>query len=310
MADSGESTHPSAELVTVGVPTYNRCDSLMRATRSVLTQDYRPLRVLIADNASTDGTPDALRELAGRHPEVQLLLHERNAGPTANFESVREASSGDLFMWLGDDDWMGEGLLAACVEELRADPAAVMVAGAARYHAGDRNWLEAPLVDAHQSGGPARVLAYFRQVKGNGVFYGLIRRSALDRLPPLSNAMGGDWLLVAALAFLGKIRTIDRVEVHRSTGGATRSLADVARHQGLGLIPRHAPQVAIAWVVFADIAWRSPVYASLGRVGRSWLGLRAAAIIVRRFVPGAVVKYVGLSLRRILKPPTAPVTAA
>ena len=65
----------------------------------------------------------------------------------------------------------------------------------------------------------------------------------------------------------------------------TVNLATVAATLGLGWFQAQAPQLAIAYWVFRDVAWDSPLYADLGRVGRLWLGVRAGWIIFWRFVP-------------------------
>jgi glycosyltransferase involved in cell wall biosynthesis len=43
-------------LVSIGIPTYNRVESLDRALRSALAQDHPELEVVVSDDASTDGT--------------------------------------------------------------------------------------------------------------------------------------------------------------------------------------------------------------------------------------------------------------
>jgi glycosyltransferase involved in cell wall biosynthesis len=277
--------------VTVGLPTFNRRNALERAVRSVLDQDYRPLTIRVADNASTDDTGPLLTSLAKAHPELQVVTNSRNLGPTANFRIALPSDSDGFFMWLGDDDWLGHGCISACVRALEADGDLVLAAPTVRYHGQDRSWVDPP-VELVDDSPLSRVLDYFRAVGANGVFYGLVRSQAIAEVPPLSNAMGGDWLHVAGLAFLGKVRTLDSCELHRSVGGATRSLRHVARHQGLGWVTRFAPQVVIAWTVLADLGWRSDVYVVLGRSRRLWLGLRCAAIICRRFLPGAIAKGV------------------
>jgi hypothetical protein len=275
--------------VTVGLPTFNRSQTLERAVRSALDQDYRPLTIRVSDNASTDDTGPLLAALAKAHRELQVVTNSENLGPTANFRAVLPSDSEGYFMWLGDDDWLGHGCISACVRALESDGDVALAAPTVRYHGPGRSWVDPPveLLDDSPCG---RVLDYFRTVGANGVFYGVARSQAMAEVPPLSNAMGGDWLHVAALAFLGKVRTLDSCELHRSVGGATRSLRHVARHQGLGPFASFAPQVVIAWTVLAELGWRSDVYGALGRARRLWLGTRSAGIICRRFLPGAIAK--------------------
>lgn len=279
---------PDTAPVTVGLPTFNRREGLDRAVASVLAQGPQ-VHLVVSDNCSTDGTEEVLDGLVDRD-DVTVLRQPTNVGPTRNFRAVADGRRGGPFMWLGDDDWIDEGYVAACRSLLDADPSLAVVAGRARYHDADRSWVDPDDIQVLDDDPCRRVLAYYRQVGTNGAFYGIARGTAFDRMPPLPDRMGGDWLHMAALAYLGGIRTLDRPQVHRTVGGATRSLADVARHAGLGWISRTAPQVAIAGHVFADIAWGSPVYGDLrGGAGSSWR--RAAAIVVVRFVPRALVKF-------------------
>ena len=46
----------SSSLVTIGIPTYNRCTRLGKAIESAMAQTYANLEILISDNCSTDET--------------------------------------------------------------------------------------------------------------------------------------------------------------------------------------------------------------------------------------------------------------
>jgi glycosyltransferase involved in cell wall biosynthesis len=114
VVDSDTQQSSSRELITVGIPCYNRREPTRRAVLSVLGQNYAPLRLVVSDNASDDGTADMLQSLSDEHHELVPLLHDRNSGPTVNFQRLRDHVDAGYFMWLGDDDWLGEGVLAAC----------------------------------------------------------------------------------------------------------------------------------------------------------------------------------------------------
>ncbi|MEA2685405.1 MAG: hypothetical protein QOE93_600 [Actinomycetota bacterium] len=284
-------------LVTVGIPTYNRERGLVRAVESVLAQTHDPIDVVICDNASTDGTAEACADLAARHPRIRYVRQDRNVGVTANFNRVFAEARTPYFMWLGDDDWLDEGYVAACLAVLEADPDVVLAAGIAQYHRDDEVVRHGVIMDLDQPRPGDRVHAYFELVEENGVFYGLARTEALGRALPLANEMGGDWFVVARLAFLGHVRTLPEVAVHRTVGGATRNLRHVAESAGMGRFQAGAPQVALAAFTARDIGWRSPVYATLPGSERAALAARCSATVTRRFVPGAVRKWVRLRRR-------------
>lgn len=288
-----------APLVSVGIPTYNRVERLRRAVASVLEQDHPAIELVISDNASTDGTGAYCRELASRHPNVVYLVNDTNLGATDNFNRVRAASRGTMLIWLGDDDRLDPNYLAACVAQLESRPDAALVTGKVVYEDQGALTREGRRVVCDASTGAARVRQYYRQVKDNGTFYGLARRSVMHDVPPMPNRMGNDLFLLAAYAFRGPILAIDDVAVTRAVGGATRSLRHVANSAGLTRFEAEMPQLAIAALVLRDIAWASPVYAELGRIRRLWLGCVCSATVFGRFVIPSIPKYVRLTRSRL-----------
>ena len=287
----------SSRLVSVGLPTHNRLDRLRVAVASVLSQDYPEIELVISDNASSDGTEAFGRQLERQHPgRVRYLRSARNEGATVNFNRARSACTGDYVMWLGDDDELGPGYLAACVSLLEARPDAALVGGSVRYVDDSVTVRDGDIVVCDGPDAAERVLDYFRQVGDNGVFYGITRSSVAAGLQPLRNVMGNDWQLMAAVAYAGPILQAEQVEVRRSTGGATRSLMHVARSSGMTWFEGEFPQVAIAWFVLRDVGWSSPVYRDRPVLARLGLGLWAAAIVARRFVIPRIPDY----LRRLV----------
>jgi glycosyltransferase involved in cell wall biosynthesis len=286
-------------MVTVGLPTYNRLSSLRRAVDSVLAQDHPAIELVICDNASTDGTEAYCRELAEARAEVRYERSPENVGATENFNRARAAATSEYFMWLGDDDWLDPAYVSRCVAELERDPGVVLAAGDFRYYEAGEFVRDGARVALQHGHGDVRVLGYYRRVTDNGMFYGVIRRSSLEQVPPMSNRMGDDWCLVAELAFLGGVVHVDGVAVHRDLGGATRSLANVARQGGHSRVEREWPQLAIAGWAARDIGWASPVYRPLGRFRRLVLGALCGLTVIVRFIPKKVPKYLRLKWEQV-----------
>lgn len=283
-------------LVTVGLATYNRLSSLERAVDSVLAQDYPSLELIVSDNASDDGTESFGRDLAARHPNVRYVRNLTNLGPTANLNQVRAAACGTYFMWLGDDDWLDPNYVGNCAAALEDDPDAVLATGDVRYFDDSGPIGSGVRMSLRQPAPARRVAAYFGRVRDNGTFYGVMRRSVLDQVPDLANDMGDDWIVVASLAFLGRVLAVDGASVHRALGGSTSSLANVARVRGNSPFAREFPQLAMAGFVATQIGRRSPVFAPMGRVRRSALGAWCAGVVVLRFVPAKIPKYLRLKV--------------
>jgi glycosyltransferase involved in cell wall biosynthesis len=95
---------PSSPLVSVIIPTYNRIDFLVQAIDGVLGQTYTNYEVLVADDGSTDGTADRLRQYGS---PVQHLRLEHAGRPSATRNRALAVARGDLVAFLDDDDiWL------------------------------------------------------------------------------------------------------------------------------------------------------------------------------------------------------------
>ena len=133
-----------------------------------------------------------------------------------------------------------------------------------------------------QDSGAERVWSYYRRVGMNGVFYGLMRRDLISNLP-LQAGLGTDWLLIAHVAFSGKVRVLPDVHLNRSLEGASQDVTKLAVNSGLrGFMARY-PHLNIAVGVFKDILWKSTVYRSLSALERFSLASKSSAAICSRY---------------------------
>ncbi len=66
---------PSSPLVYIIVLNYKRKDDTIDCIRSLLAMDYPNFRVMLVDNASKDGTADAVRTV---FPDVEVIVNRQN----------------------------------------------------------------------------------------------------------------------------------------------------------------------------------------------------------------------------------------
>jgi GT2 family glycosyltransferase len=99
--------------VTVVVITHNRRDELLRTLDELARLPERP-PVIVTDNASTDGTADAVARL---HPGVTLLTPGRNLGAAGRNPAVRRART-PYVAFCDDDSWWEPGSLAHAADLL------------------------------------------------------------------------------------------------------------------------------------------------------------------------------------------------
>lgn len=89
------------------VVTFNRRELLLRALDALAKQTRKPDRILVVDNASTDGTIEVLEERGwSRRKDVQIVPLPFNSGGAGGFRRGLELASkgGWDWFWLMDDD--------------------------------------------------------------------------------------------------------------------------------------------------------------------------------------------------------------
>lgn len=92
-------------LISVIIPTYNRKELLERAVRSVLSQTYRNIELIVVDDASTDSTKEMIEAI--QDERVRYIRHESNLGAAAARNTgIRDAQGDYIAFQDSDDDWM------------------------------------------------------------------------------------------------------------------------------------------------------------------------------------------------------------
>ena len=123
----GDDRHVSAvPRLTIGLPVYNGENYLAEAIEALLGQTYENFELIIADNASTDTTPDICRRYVREDSRVRHLRHPKNIGLARNHNCLVTEARGELFKWASHDDLYGKDLLRLCVEALDERPDIVL----------------------------------------------------------------------------------------------------------------------------------------------------------------------------------------
>ena len=111
---------PAQPRVSFVLPTFNRRHVLLHSIEQIhrcgLLRDE--FEVLVVDNASTDGTADAVRE---RFASVRLLRQASNRGACAKNAALAVAR-GEFVVFLDDDSYPEPGSLRRMIDHFERDP--------------------------------------------------------------------------------------------------------------------------------------------------------------------------------------------
>ncbi|HQQ95913.1 MAG TPA: glycosyltransferase [Cyclobacteriaceae bacterium] len=110
-------------LISVAIVSYQHHKFIAECLDSVLKQDYDRLEIVVADDGSTDGTQEIIRDYDRRFPGVFVLrLSSRNQGITTNCNAAHSACSGKYIAWMAGDDLLLPGKISAQVAYMEAHP--------------------------------------------------------------------------------------------------------------------------------------------------------------------------------------------
>src|SRR5438105_3645348 len=102
------------------ISTYNRCAVLLQTLERVKACGLprEQFEIFLVDNASPDGTAEAVAEL---HPDVRLFPLRRNLGPCAKNIGLK-AARGEYVIFLDDDSFALPGATARMIDHFENDP--------------------------------------------------------------------------------------------------------------------------------------------------------------------------------------------
>jgi GT2 family glycosyltransferase len=106
-------------LVTVVVPVYNGAAYLRPALDSIVGQRYRPLEIIVLDDASTDETPSIAGSFGDR---VRVIRQARNLGQFANVNAGIALARGEFVAVFHADDLYDADILEREVAFLSEHP--------------------------------------------------------------------------------------------------------------------------------------------------------------------------------------------
>jgi glycosyltransferase involved in cell wall biosynthesis len=117
----------SQPLVSVIIPMHNRFEMTQQTIESVAAQTYRPIEIIVVDDASVTPFQPVLPadiELAGL--SIQTIRLEQNGGPGNARETGRKHAKGEFICYLDSDDlWLAEKVESQ-VKKLQNNPDAGM----------------------------------------------------------------------------------------------------------------------------------------------------------------------------------------
>jgi glycosyltransferase involved in cell wall biosynthesis len=169
-------SHPR---VSVGIPTYNRPDGLLRTIKQITAQSYTNLEIVISNNASPNPMIAAIADhCATLDSRIKVYHQTENVGVIRNFKFVLRAATSEYFMWAADDDEWDVRFVEVCLEQMTSHSVGTVMPGFQRHFRALNNLGVAQLPRMEGKDRFADVMAFY-QCMAHSIFYGLHKKSTI-----------------------------------------------------------------------------------------------------------------------------------
>lgn len=227
MENINDSKNP---LVSVVIPTRNRKNLLKKAIESAINQTYKNLEIIIADNASDDGTEEMCREYAAKDSRIKYFRQKTNIGLIKNCNFCYDQCTGIYVFSVCDDDWLDLDYAEKVIRFKVENPDYVAVIPTAiLYNENDEIIKENHPIDI-EGDVFERVDTYIRKDVFEDAVNGLWDMRVLREMKKLDgdyymeNRYGEDQVFMIKCAIAGKIKILEDTHYRKLNTGSTRDL--------------------------------------------------------------------------------------
>lgn len=215
-------------LVSVGIPTYNRPNSLNRVLKSLTSQTYSNFEIIISDNCSEN--PEVEEVVKGylkedTHQRIKYYRQESNFGAANNFRFVLDQAKGDYFFWNADDDVRSTDFIEVNTNFLELNPE-YAASTSPNAMVEDFENEERDFVTFGLNGDlTERYYKFFENaLKSHGIFYGIYRINIIRDCPILGNdIIAADWAMTLYALSQGPIARLGEGFILNARGGVSES---------------------------------------------------------------------------------------
>jgi len=111
--------------LSIAIPTYNGAKYIREALDSIISQlddINEEIEIVVSDNASTDQTPEIIREYQNEYYCIRYFRNDENFGADKNFDLAVRHSIGKYVWLFSDDDKMLPGAIKKVLDVIKNHP--------------------------------------------------------------------------------------------------------------------------------------------------------------------------------------------
>jgi glycosyltransferase involved in cell wall biosynthesis len=207
-----QNTIQNNPLVSIVLCTYNGAMFIEEQLKTVCSQTYNNLEIIIADDCSKDNTFLILEKLAKEDSRIRLIRNEFNLGYNMNFNNAVHLTTGSFIAFCDQDDLWEERKIETLLNAW-PEKANLIYSDSVRFEGKlDKANCKKNLLSKRFYGDDPRKLAIFNTVSGHAL---MIKKSFLEVVLPFHKHIFYDWYMAVIAASNGGVAYVDEILVYQ-----------------------------------------------------------------------------------------------
>lgn len=259
--------------------------------------------MFLVDDTGDDASSAVCINEADRDDRIGYVKTPGHFGVLPAHAEALARSKGSYFMWLGVGDRLSPEFLGRCVARMEEKTDLSLAIGRSKISDTanvDESEAYLPEVNISEGDPVRRVESFLESDVGLDLWYGLFRRPFVSSIP-FRNAIGFEFAFLAEVAFAGKMESVQGVWSERR-GPLEETTADGDESEptdtlGVPAFQWSDPYLVLAVQLFCNIAFLSDNFASLPRIDRLRLAVRAYTRIADRWKINDEGQFISFAVR-------------
>lgn len=115
--------------ISIVIPSYNKFDYIEETLKSIVSQKYPNLEVIIQDGGSTDGTLEIIQKYLDKYPKIFILESKKDNGQVDAINKGLKKATGDILTFINADDYYLKDALLSVGKYFSNRPKTLWLAG-------------------------------------------------------------------------------------------------------------------------------------------------------------------------------------
>lgn len=115
--------------ISVVVPVYNAEKIIERCVKSIVSNDFKDLEVILIDDCSKDNSLEVCKRLSDEYSNVRYLHNEMNQGVSYTRNRGIYEANGEYTMFVDSDDWIDNDYYSSFIKAVDKYPNSMIICG-------------------------------------------------------------------------------------------------------------------------------------------------------------------------------------